>query len=59
MTDEDRLRRALLDIVHINTLLSKKHPVSYDDLYQAIVRIDQVMVGVRDILFIQNRGEGK
>ena len=59
MTDEDRLRRALLDIVHINTQLSEKHPVSYDDLYQAIVRIDQVMVGVRDILFVQDRGEGK
>ncbi len=59
MTDEDRLRRALLDIVHINTQLNEKHPVSYDDLYQAIVRIDQVMVGVRDILFVQDRGEEK
>ena len=56
MTDEDRLRRALLDIVHINTQLSEKHPVSYDDLYQAIVRIDQVMVGVDDILFITKKG---
>lgn len=31
MTDEDRLRRALLDIVHINTQLSG-HKNSYDDL---------------------------
>ena len=58
MTDEDRLRRALLDIVHINTQLSG-HKNSYDDLYKAIIRIDQVMVGVRDILFITKKGVEK